>query len=1016
MRHQLLCALFLFIGHWNFASTWVGGGGDTLWNNSANWNTGSVPGNMDDVTIPAGFTVTLDNPGADIKSLIIEMGATLNMLGGTFIFSDFVTVDGTLNFNRPITGGGTLTNNGIINLSNTNGTLSSNIGGPTTLINDGDIFLNDIGDLVLESGCVLTNLAGGEIFLNSNSTGITRSGAIPHVLNNSGKIVSSPPMGTDQNTINVQLINNGGTVEVTNGMLFLDSDSLGSEHNGGVYNTMAGTTLSFNDTTLFSGTLTGTNDGTINLKDTMNVPVGVIINIGGAGIINFDPTITGGGTVTNTTTLNIGALPLVINDNSTLLNQSVIEFDAAGDILISSGSTLNNDVGGTIDFKGDTGNIQSGAGGAQPHAFLNSGMIKTSFTGNGSDTAQISVDMIHTGIIEVSNGTIFLFDNDIQLNGGTYNIGMDGILDLDNIVTAAGSFNGTISGNGIFKWNGKINVPVAASFDFGGTGIIDWFNGSLDGGGTLTNNNTLLIGNGVNGFIFGGSTLVNNGIINFLSNDDLLIETGGTLNNTMFGDINFLGDGAQVGVNGVAPRLFINDGDIVVNLPNADDDVTILCEFNNSANIEVQRGVFNLNNATKDAQNLVGGVYNVFADGAFDWDGNVTLLGTLTGNLQGPITWRSSVWVNAPNTATFFFSGIETILWNTGSLNGGGTLINSDTINITATGTLFINDGTNFRNEGNFNFTTFGDLQLASNGVFDNLVNGTIELQIPAANISTSGAAPHALNNLGTIIFDTGGVNSVAINTNNTGTIDIRSGELDFNNTFILTNDTSGIIKGNGILDIPSPSNFINNGTVAPGNSPGTLTVLGDYSSTSTAVLEIEIDGPMQGSEFDFVPITGDDVVFDGQVDVIMGYNASVNDEFIIATTSGSIMTCDIAPTATANFNGNTYNFDVICRNGDELVLTVVEVLSVDDVSFNERHLRLVPNPANDLVILINESQLSIESVFIYDVSGRLIFQDINGFNSEERQINIQNFTEGLYLVKVNSSRGSATKRLLVKR
>ncbi len=1018
MKNCLLFTCFVLSIHFVNSQTWIGGGGDNFWNTAANWDSGTVPGPGGVVTIPSPFVVEMDVPGADIQELTIDSGATLTLLGGTFVFSNTVTNNGTFNFNRPITGGGTFTNNGTINLSNVIGTISSS-NGATTLVNNGDINLNDIGDIFIQTGCELNNESNGEIFLNSNATGISRSGAAPHVFKNSGKIISNPPLSTDQVIINAQLINNGGTIEVINGTLFLDSNNLGSQFNGGMYKTSMGATLTFQNTALFSGTLMGDNKGTINFRDTIDVTASAVtISIAGTGIINFEPSIIGAGTVTNTTTLNIGGLNVNINDNSTLLNQGTIEFDAAGDIFICSGCTLNNDVTGIIDFKGDTGNIQSGTGGALPHLFLNTGLIKTSFTGGGSDMAQISVDMNNSGTIEVSNGSILLFDNDIQLNGGIYNIGADGELELDLIVTAAGSLAGTIDATGLLKWDARLTVPVAASFDFVGTGIIDWFNGSLDGGGILTNNNVINIGSSANAFIYGGSTLVNNNTINFNSNDDLLIETGGTLNNAATGDINFLADGAQIGVNGVAPRLFDNNGDIFVNLPNVDDDVAILCEFNNNgANIEIQRGVLNLNNGTKDAQNLIGGTYNIFADGAFDWDGNVTLSGALSGTAEGPITWRNSVWVNTPNTANFFFAGTQpTIFWTSGSLNGGGTLINANTVDIASTGTVFINDGCNFRNEGNFRFTTFGDLQLASNGVFDNLVNGTIEMQQPSANISTSGAAPHALNNVGTFIADTGGVNSVAINTNNTGLIDIRSGELEFNSTIVLTNDTNGTIKGNGILDIPSPSNFVNNGTIAPGNSPGTLTILGDYSSTSSAVLEIEIDGVNQGTEFDFIPITGDDVVFNGMVDVTLGFDPDVNDEFVIATTSQDIITCNLQTPTFASFGGFNYEFDVVCRNNNEVVLTVLsETLSAEAISLTDKDIVLYPNPASGYFNLINKGNVKIEKLFLYDIGGRKVSNYKVSNVQELQSFNLNNIPSGFYLLKIESEKGNIVKRLVVK-
>src|SRR5690606_31129194 len=121
--------------------------------------------------------------------------------------------------------------------------------------------------------------------------------------------------------------------------------------------------------------------------------------------------------------------------------------------------------------------------------------------------------------------------------------------------------------------------------------------------------------------------------------------------------------------------------------------------------------------------------------------------------------------------------------------------------------------------------------------------------------------------------------------------INASSGELEFVDGFGLNNTVDGIIKGTATIDIPAAANFTNDGTFAPGGSPGTLTVLGDYKSSSTSVLDVELNGLTPDTEYDVLAITGNNVIFDGDVNVTMGFEGDLGNTFTIATTSSTIAT-----------------------------------------------------------------------------------------------------------------------------
>mgnify|MGYP000111984485 CR=1 FL=1 len=71
--------------------------------------------------------------------------------------------------------------------------------------------------------------------------------------------------------------------------------------------------------------------------------------------------------------------------------------------------------------------------------------------------------------------------------------------------------------------------------------------------------------------------------------------------------------------------------------------------------------------------------------------------------------------------------------------------------------------------------------------------------------------------------------------------------------------------------------------------------------------------------------------------------------------------------------------------------------------------LRKIPNPAkNKLNIQLSKK---IEKVLIYNVFGKLIYKDVP--NLFKVEVNMDNISAGVYLVKVFSENGTITKRII---
>lgn len=130
-------------------------------------------------------------------------------------------------------------------------------------------------------------------------------------------------------------------------------------------------------------------------------------------------------------------------------------------------------------------------------------------------------------------------------------------------------------------------------------------------------------------------------------------------------------------------------------------------------------------------------------------------------------------------------------------------------------------------------------------------------LTINSPDVSSIGAR---LENEGGIFIRTGMLQFERNFTNN-GTIDlgadneggIRAGDID-----VLANGRLGRLVGSGFIDVEDAGiAFTNAGLIAPGNSPGTITIKGDFVQTTTGRLAVEIGGTRPGVEFDLLDISG---------------------------------------------------------------------------------------------------------------------------------------------------------------
>ncbi|MCF8277837.1 MAG: T9SS type A sorting domain-containing protein [Flavobacteriales bacterium] len=91
----------------------------------------------------------------------------------------------------------------------------------------------------------------------------------------------------------------------------------------------------------------------------------------------------------------------------------------------------------------------------------------------------------------------------------------------------------------------------------------------------------------------------------------------------------------------------------------------------------------------------------------------------------------------------------------------------------------------------------------------------------------------------------------------------------------------------------------------------------------------------------------------------------------------------------------------------------MMQDVSVEETDFVNSNMFVYPNPANDYLVVKTNEGIRITDVEIYDVTGKIVRTE-NGLNKLSHQINVNEFTSGLYLVKVTTDQGMITRKVFV--
>lgn len=694
----------------------------------------------------------------------------------------------------------------------------ANIGavpGTLTILSGGSVNDTLIGEGSFNTGVALTINSGGSITLDGTDT--TGTGGIDTFASLAGA-----------GTINL-------SVAGVNGMIF-GGNNANTAFSGTVvaptlnnFLLKVGTgTFTVNGMTMAEGELLdgSTGGGLIHSSGTSNIKSVSVGSGTGAnntmvmsgGILNITGTVSGVPCGSNCPALRVGdfAGVGVLNQTGGTIRLGGVNVTASYNVGNQGGTGTHNISGGVLQF----GDITDQADSAGAWGLGRS----TTSTRNSVGTLNLS----GTGLVDVQAGDFINGDRDaagagattlstVNMTGGTFRVqaganlylsaqdngnAIDSIFNLNGGTLEIGDGSlttGYLGGTGAYQFNlGNGTVKVI------GSSLVTSVNGNLTGGTAATG--VKIDTNGI------GATW--NGV---LSGTGWLVKTGaGTLNlgglNTYTGGTAFNGGtvvaDAFFDLGGISAGMSFNGGTLQFG-------ANSVLAGRNSATSMAGAGTIDTNgfDSIYDGSISGSGALTKIGAGVLDLGGNNNAhtgalnvnAGTLEATFGNAIGNTSAVTV--ASGATLFIDGSETI----GSLAGAGLL------NIASARTLTTG--------GNNASTTW---------------------------TGTTSATTGALTKTGTGTFTING------NTSYTGLTTVSAGELKVNGTMAdsLLINAGARFSGNAVIS----GNVTNNGAINPGNSPGTVTIVGNYVGGGVLNAEVQLNNagaPINGTTHDFLNIGG---------------------------------------------------------------------------------------------------------------------------------------------------------------
>ncbi|MCI0682029.1 MAG: LamG domain-containing protein, partial [Gemmataceae bacterium] len=841
---------------------WDGGAGTFNWGDAANWSGDTLPGAGDDVVIPdlTGTPTITSNGTVSINSL--SSNEALAIAGGSFTLAAASTIHAGLELNSggTLTGAGTLTVTGLLTWRG--GTMSgagvTNAGGGMSLTTPSvktlSRTLNNQGTASWSGG----NVAGAGSFVNE-SGGVfnAQAGGVsfaPSFVNQAGATLNH----TGTNTIfQTGAWTNDGLVNVDGGNLQLGGPSSSS----GTYDIDSGATLHTPGAHTFLAASSVIGAGNVQLNS-------------GNAVLSGTYAITGATTLSGTATFNMASVTfatlvlgggLLGSANMTIPTSGSFTWNSgtlggSGAMTVEAGASVNFNTASsktlnrTLNAHGTatwTAGAVAGSGawvnqaGAVFNAQANSSFSPSfvnqagaSFTGNAGAgaTATLSGAFDNAGAVQVTSGALTLSGAVAQhsgstLTGGTWTVSNAALTFSAGSNITTNQANVTLSGtNSTFA---KINSLTTNQGSF-----------SLQDGrvfvtaADITNSGTMLID---------ATSRLQTGLANQVSQ----WSAEGDATDSVDGNHGTL-SGSTVLSTGRIGAAFTHDG--------SDGGVLVP----NNANLRFSAGDFSIEGWIKTSATYTGpgGVivhsygglpnYLLYFDSGTglpqfylrDGSGNVVTATAATNINDGQ--WHHIAGVR---------SGTSALLYIDGALAASGANASLGAIDATQS---YVKIGATYTSTGFLTSTNLTEGKF--NGQIDEL--SIYGRALAAGEIASLASGDRVVQAAGTTNLGTSGILH--------GGIEVQGGSLV----------GAGTVQG----DVE------NSATVAPGNSPGVITIDGNYTQSGAGTLAIEIGGTGESPpEFDRLIVNGT-VTLAGTltVSLINGFTPAEGAAFTIIDNDGS--------------------------------------------------------------------------------------------------------------------------------
>jgi len=225
----------------------------------------------------------------------------------------------------------------------------------------------------------------------------------------------------------------------------------------------------------------------------------------------------------------------------------------------------------------------------------------------------------------------------------------------------------------------------------------------------------------------------------------------------------------------------------------------------------------------------------------------------------------------------------ELILSNSSNPFTGGLVIKQGVLTVVSTaglGSSATNDSAVTINGGTLRYTnTSNSTSDSTRGFRVGASGGTIELVDSAKILTIAGEIKNVTSETGTLTK--AGAGKLILSATNTysGMTTVNAGSLMVNGSIsassLTTVNSGGTLGGSGTVGAVA---VYGTGIVAPGNSPGIMTVNGNYSQTA-GTLSMELNGTVAGTDYDQLNVSGS-VTLGGALSAAVGYTP-VNDQLL---------------------------------------------------------------------------------------------------------------------------------------